>query len=132
MTAEVQYFVNCDHAAKKQYLRAEFHLLFDKIIKDKLYLSCNARSLRRLQQIHQTQSESSLQSFSSLSTKPVLTLMAAVEQVDSLERPLSQIEQHYLDVTDSAAKVVLNLKQLEHKRHLYESEESSLIQPLPQ
>lgn len=48
LSSEIQQFVNCETHPRKHRLRQEFHLLFDKILSDKLYLAKNARQLKRL------------------------------------------------------------------------------------
>ena len=39
--AEVQSYVNCEASGKKERLRQEFHLLFDIVLQEKLYLEKN-------------------------------------------------------------------------------------------
>lgn len=46
--AEVQNYVNCECVGKKERLKQEFHLLFDIVMQDKLYLENNAYRLQRL------------------------------------------------------------------------------------
>lgn len=59
--AEVQSYVNCEESGKKERLRMEFHLLFDIVLKDKLYLEKNQLRMQRLQSMHnQSTSLSSL------------------------------------------------------------------------
>jgi hypothetical protein len=48
LASEVQQFVNCDNQIRKCRLREEFHLLYEKVIEDKLYLWKNAKKLQRL------------------------------------------------------------------------------------
>lgn len=54
--AEVQQFVNCEVRSRKNRLRQEFHLLFDKVMSEKLYLEKNSNLLKRLQVMHQNMS----------------------------------------------------------------------------
>jgi hypothetical protein len=42
---EVQTYVNCETPGKKDRLKQEFHLLFDIVMQDKLYLEKNAYRL---------------------------------------------------------------------------------------
>ncbi len=39
---EVQEYVNCEHAARRDCLKQQFQLLFDKVMADQLYLEKNA------------------------------------------------------------------------------------------
>jgi hypothetical protein len=59
--AEVQIYVNCEDSGKKDRLRMEFHLIFDIVLKDKLFLEKNQLRLQRLRNMHiQNASMSSL------------------------------------------------------------------------
>lgn len=47
---EVQEFVNCEDVKQRHELRANFHLLFSKVLKNKLYLEDNFEKLQKLRQ----------------------------------------------------------------------------------
>ena len=45
---EVQKYVNCEVESRRVRLKQEFHLLFEHVLLDKLYLERNATRLQRL------------------------------------------------------------------------------------
>ena len=47
---EVQEFVNCENQRKRFELRSQFHQLFHKVIRSKLYLEANFEKLQKVRQ----------------------------------------------------------------------------------
>lgn len=45
---EVQEFVNCENEKQRRELRSQFHSLFVKVMKNKLYLEDNFDNLQKL------------------------------------------------------------------------------------
>ncbi len=79
---EIQRFVNCEKLTKKNRLRQEFHLLFSKVLSQKLYLAKNVCYLMRLQQVQEEQSYSSIK-FNSISNSIAASKLANNQVVTS-------------------------------------------------
>lgn len=133
--AEVQQFVNCEVRSRKNRLRQEFHLLFDKVMSDMLYLEKNSNLLKRLQAMHQNMSQSSLVQSNSASSSvrnsltqiPVYSPKKSQQPLAAKNTNSAKKQQLQFVADDSPLKPMNTAQSLQHLQSKYETHRIPIV-----
>ena len=88
---QVQEYVNCDSASRKARLRQEFHGLYDRVFREKLYMKKNFKKLQRLLAMKQYQSDHQQQLMKQSTSSATISSMNSAALLQQAKQTISDI-----------------------------------------